>query len=100
MTHVFPNTMRQAIETTFYGPTDFNGSRIVARCQARRITVPYRHAFSSDWNHATAASMLAERLGWTGNWYGGANANGRGYVFTLADNVPTFAIAEPVSTAA
>ena len=33
----------QAIVTKYLGPTTYRGSRIVARCQAKKITVPYTY---------------------------------------------------------
>lgn len=54
----------QAILTTYHGLTDHTESRIVARCDARRKTFPYDHALDLAENHACAAKMLAQSLGW------------------------------------
>jgi hypothetical protein len=70
----------QAIETKWHGPTDSNGSRITARCDAKRITVPYDHALDVAANHAAAARVLATRLGWSGRWVGGSTRDGYAFV--------------------
>lgn len=57
--------VRQAITTTFRGPTDASGSRIIARCEAKQITVPYDHALDGAENHAAAAIRLMDVLGWS-----------------------------------
>lgn len=56
---------RQAITTSFRGPTDRNGSRVIARCEAKRISVPWDHALDASANHAAAALSLMDRLGWS-----------------------------------
>lgn len=56
---------RQAITTSFRGPTDSNGSRVIARCEAKRISVPWDHALDAGANHATAALQLMDQLGWS-----------------------------------
>lgn len=40
------------------------GTRIVASCDAGRITVPYDHERDGDANHEFAAMELAARYGW------------------------------------
>lgn len=72
--------MRQAIETVYKGPTDHRGSRIIAKAQAGRVTVPYDHGLSIEANHARAAFVLASKYKWTGYWHMGATASGAGYV--------------------
>lgn len=49
---------RQAIVTTFRGPTNHNGSRVLARCEAKKISVPWDHALDAGANHAAAALQL------------------------------------------
>lgn len=50
-----------AIETKYLGPTDFRGSRIIARTDnGQRITVPYDHALSGVYVHAQAAFALID----------------------------------------
>jgi len=48
------------ISVHYLGPTDTRGSRIVARCNGRRIVRQWEDAMSSDDNYAAAAeAMLA-----------------------------------------
>lgn len=56
---------RQAITTSYRGPTDSNGSRVIARCEAKRISVPWDHALDIGANHAAAAQQLMDQLGWS-----------------------------------
>lgn len=58
-------TSRQAITTSYRGPTDSNGSRVIARCEAKRISVPWDHALDVAANHAAAAQQLMDQLGWS-----------------------------------
>ncbi len=74
----------QAIETRYHGPTNNNGSRISARCDAGRIIVGWDHALDTAQNHAAAAKALATKLGWLthGLWVGGSlPGNHTGYAF-------------------
>ncbi len=57
---------RQAITTTYRGPTNHRGSRVIATCEAKRITVSWDHALNADANHAAAALQLMRELGWDG----------------------------------
>lgn len=52
------------IKTSFKGPTDSSGSRVVASAESTRITFHYEHVISSQENHDRAAHLLAEKLGW------------------------------------
>jgi hypothetical protein len=72
-------SMFQAIETKFLGPTNFRGPRIVAKAEAGRIVVPWDHALNPAENHARAARALAVKLGWRGTYRGGSLPNS--YVF-------------------
>jgi len=54
----------QSIRTRYHGPTNSKGSRFSATCEAGRIYVPYNHALGLYENHATAAALLIEKLGW------------------------------------
>lgn len=58
------NEALQAITTTYKGP-GARGSRIIARCSGRRISVPYDHALDGPANHAAAAIQLQEQMGWS-----------------------------------
>ena len=81
--------MRQAITTKFAGPTDTQGSRVIARCQAKRLIVPWGDELSVEKNHELAAELLAESLGWLDGWHlvGGALPDGTGYCFVLVQGV-------------
>lgn len=54
----------QAIQTKFRGPTNYRDSRIIARCDAKRRIYSWDHALGIEENHAAAARMLAQELGW------------------------------------
>ena len=74
----------QAVETTFKGPTNSNGSRILVKAQWGRMTVSWDHALSSDENHAAAAEAFIRARGWDergGVWIMGHKADGTGCVF-------------------
>ena len=71
----------QAIETEYRGPTNTRGSRIIARAQAGRISVPYDHALSIQENHDAAARAFIAKLGWYGSWVRGGAPNGKGNVY-------------------
>ena len=55
---------RQAIQTTYIGPTDFRGARVSVRAQAGRRLVPWDHALGIEENHYQAARGFAESMGW------------------------------------
>lgn len=55
----------QAIETKFFGPTNFKGSRIKAECAAGSVTVGYDHALNLEENHIAAAKALVAKLDWS-----------------------------------
>lgn len=54
----------QAIQTKYHGPTNINGSRFTARCDAGRVTVGYDHGLNVAENHVAAARALMVKLGW------------------------------------
>lgn len=76
----------QAITTKFLPATNHQGSRILAKCQAKRITVPWDHALDEQANHEAAARQLATKLGWLsyGQWIGGALPDDSGYAYVCA----------------
>lgn len=78
-------TYMQAITTKYHGPTNYRGSRITARCQARRLTVSWDHSLNSEQNHRAAAMALVKALGWEGTWVGGGLPDGRGNVFVCVE---------------
>ena len=57
--------MYQAIKTSFVSPTNTRGARIIAKCDAKKITVSYNYTLNCDENHAAAANQLVQLLGWT-----------------------------------
>ena len=71
----------QAITTKYLGPTNTQGARIKATCEAGSITVGYRHDLSGDAVHAIAAMALVRKLKWGGihSWISGSTKDG--YVF-------------------
>ena len=83
----------QAIQTTYHPPSNTRGARIVARCDAGRLTVPYdtereRNAPGyREGNHTHAAGELARKLGWsTTRMVSGALPSGAyAHVFVPAD---------------
>ena len=77
--------MLQAIVCKYHGPTDTKGSRIVATCDAGRITVGIDNAKSVAENAADAARTLADKFGWRNRLVGGA-LPGDGYVFVLVSD--------------
>lgn len=77
----------QAIETTYCGPTDHRGSRVIAKCEAGRVVVEWDYALNSDENHRAAAEALSAKLGWDQGWHGkmvsgGLPGRGWAHVFT------------------
>jgi hypothetical protein len=80
---------RQAIVTKFHGPTNTKGSRVSARCEAKRILVSWDHRLHSDGNHVAAAKALASQLGWEGPWYGGCIDGGYTFVQGGDDDLGT-----------
>jgi len=72
----------QAITTTYKGPTDHNGSRVIAKCDAGRVVVGWDHALNVIDNHKAAARALIDKLGWNAaerkarKWVSGSTASG------------------------
>ena len=58
-------TLTLTITTTYSGPTDTRGSRIIAKGAGRQLSVPYDYALDAVDNHAAAAQALAAVLGHT-----------------------------------
>ena len=85
---------RQSIVTRYFGPTNHKGSRVAAiSASGHRLTLHWDDALNSDENHTAAAVALARKLGWSGDWHGGAMGTGDGYCFVNADEVPAFHVA-------
>lgn len=62
----------RAITTKFFGPTDFQGSRIRATDGWTSKTIPYSHELSVDKNHRAAATAFAKKNNWSGTWAQGS----------------------------
>ena len=75
------DTFRYAVTTRYAGPTNYRGSRIIARTNSMRVTMPYRHELNASGNHAAAAQLLADKMGWSGEWRGAQLPDDSGYVF-------------------
>lgn len=93
---------RQSIITRYHGPTNHRGSRVSAvSASGHRVNLHWDDALNTDGNHAAAALTLARKLGWSGDWHGGALGTGDGYCFVNADKVPAFRVSrasEPQAT--
>ena len=72
---------RQAITTKYSGPTNSSGARVIAKCEARKIIVPWDHALDAGENHAAAALELMGKLGWSSSNDLVMGGTGDGYVF-------------------
>lgn len=59
----------QAVRTKYHGPTNTNGSRISAQCEAGRIYVSYDHALDIEGNHKAACDAFVKKLGWDTDHY-------------------------------
>ena len=79
--------MRQAIQTTWFGPTNRRGSRIIAKADAGRVTVPWDYSRGIEGNHRMAAETLAVKLGWECDipLIGGSLPGSSGFAFVFAD---------------
>lgn len=54
--------MKLTIKTTYQGPTDTRGSRILAKGGGRQLTQPYDYSVSTSQAHEQAASALARLI--------------------------------------
>lgn len=76
----------QAIQTKYVGPTNYRGTRIIARADAGRIVHHYDYSLGDIGNHKAAAHALADKLGWGGTWVGGNLPDGTmGWVWDISD---------------
>ncbi len=84
--------MSQAIVTRFLGPTNTKGARLSARCDAKRIVVPWPYELGASAAHAHAAHELADALGWRGVWVGGSlpSKHDDAYVFVNTETSSDF----------
>lgn len=82
----------QAITVTFQGPTNRLGSRVTARCQAKKITRGREYGLNDYANAQKIVSELCGILDWQGVYHCGIQHNGA-YVFVWEgkDNATTIA---------
>ena len=87
--------MSPTIITKFIPRTNLLDARVEATAKGGTLTVAWDPRLTADTNHANAAKHLAEKLGWSGCWYGGPTYNGLGAVFVQTNDhtVPAFIIA-------
>ena len=73
----------QAILVKYHGPTNTRGTRLTARAEAGRITLPREYALNVDEDARRVAVALCEKLGWNAeSLVGGGLPNGdRVFVF-------------------
>ncbi len=84
----------QAITVRFRGPTNHNGARLIARCEAGRLTVGWDYALNCEDNYTRAAMALVRKLGWVDR-LGYFECSGWVYVFLPGESagyvfVPVF----------
>lgn len=76
----------KAITTSFRGPTNTRGARIVASDgDGNTITISYDHGAKNP--HADAAIALAHKMGWHGEMVQGAVRAGYVFVWLAGDHV-------------
>lgn len=72
-----------AIETKYLGATNTRGSRIMAKANGNKITIPYPHEAKNP--YAVAAIKLCQKLGWKGSLIEGGIDSGSVFVFADSD---------------
>ena len=73
--------MYKAIETKYFGQTNYLPSRIIARAEGgARQVASYAHELDASANHLAAAQALAVKMKWSGEYVGGATRNGYAWV--------------------
>ncbi len=76
----------QTIVTMYRGPTDTNGSRILATASGGiRKTYSYDDALSAEANHAFACNQLRLFCEWTSDFVAGADRKTGGLVWVSRD---------------
>lgn len=74
-----------AIHTKYYGPTDYNGSRIKATDgRGNEVTISYPYELSDVDCYAKAALKLCKKMKWDGTLVAGGTQTG--YVFCFTDS--------------
>lgn len=81
----------QTIQTKYFGPTNYLGSRIKATTESGiSTTISYPYELSGVHCHIKAVNALNKKLGWSGDMVAGSTNNGDGYIFVFAhDNKMT-----------
>lgn len=72
----------QTIETTYLRPTNYRGSRVVARsASGKAVVLAWDDRINSEDNHTAAAKALCKKLDWHGDVCGGHTKRGMVWVF-------------------
>lgn len=87
----------QTITTKYLPATNFRGARVKAShtAGAQSVTLSWDYGLNSEANHRMAASALAHKLDWAGEWIGGClNERGNVYVLVTGDTIDGFRVDE------
>jgi hypothetical protein len=72
----------KAILTTYKGPTNTRGSRIIASdSDGNKVTISYPYDKTNEAAHRQAAEALCSKMQWAGKLAGGSLKNGYVWVF-------------------
>lgn len=82
----------QAIQTYAIGPSNYRGSRIVAKASAGRLMLNWQYDLNPEDNHRRAAQAFADKFGWTGQWVCGGMADGSSVFVNVNDFGAGFAL--------
>ncbi len=74
--------MRQAIQTKYFGPTNFRGARIKAECSAGSIIIGWDYSKDVEGNHEAALCALRMKLDWCKHAFQGGQLKDSTYVWT------------------
>jgi len=86
----------KAITTHYLGPTNTRGSRIYARAESLRHSVPYDYALDAEGNHEAAARAFCVKHNWTGKLASGTLPDGKTHVHVfLVEGLNTWAVSLP-----
>jgi hypothetical protein len=80
--------MLQAILVKSLPATNTKNYRLSAQCCGGRVVITWNDELEKEENHIRAAKLLAIKMGWTGNFYGGVIKSGDS-VF-VHSNAPSF----------
>ena len=87
----------QAIRTTYFGPTNYRGSRIKAKAAAGSITLPWNYALNPEGNHRAAALALAAKFDWPGTYVAGDLVDGSSVFVNVRDFGAGFTLGAPAA---